>query len=75
MFNATLQAGYFILAVRAAGLDAGPMGGFDAIGIDDEFFAGTGLKTLLVVNIGHVADQGTFPRNPRLAHHEAVTVL
>jgi 3-hydroxypropanoate dehydrogenase len=29
-FNATLQAGYFILAVRAQGLAAGPMTGFDA---------------------------------------------
>ena len=28
-FNATLQAGYFLLAVRAMGLAAGPMGGFD----------------------------------------------
>src|ERR1700677_3790238 len=27
-FNATLQAGYFILAVRAHGLAAGPMAGF-----------------------------------------------
>jgi 3-hydroxypropanoate dehydrogenase len=75
MFNATLQAGYFILAVRAAGLDAGPMGGIDKIGIDREFFSGTGLKTILAVNIGHVADNGTFPRNPRLEHHEAVSVL
>ena len=75
MFNATLQAGYFILAVRAAGLDAGPMGGIDKIGIDREFFAGTGLTTILVVNIGHVAENGTFPRSPRLEHHEAVTVL
>jgi 3-hydroxypropanoate dehydrogenase len=75
MFNATLQAGYFILAVRAAGLDAGPMGGIDAVGIDKEFFAGTGLKTILAVNIGHAADGGTFPRNPRLADHEAVTIL
>src|SRR5580704_4486903 len=33
-FNAALQAGYFILAVRAVGLAAGPMGGFDAAGID-----------------------------------------
>ncbi len=38
-FNATLQAGYFILAARAAGLDAGPMGGFDRAGVDEEFFA------------------------------------
>jgi 3-hydroxypropanoate dehydrogenase len=75
MFNATLQAGYFILAVRAAGLDAGPMGGIDAIGIDEEYFAGTPLKTFLAINIGHVADGGSFPRNPRLEHDEAVTVL
>ena len=33
-FNGALQAGYFILAVRAAGLAAGPMLGFDAAGID-----------------------------------------
>jgi 3-hydroxypropanoate dehydrogenase len=75
MFNASLQAGYFILAVRAAGLDAGPLGGIDALGIDGEFFAGTALKAFLVVNIGHAAEGGTFPRNPRLDHDEAVTVL
>src|ERR1700761_8441677 len=38
-FNGALQAGYFILAVRAAGLAAGPMLGFDAAGIDHEVFA------------------------------------
>jgi 3-hydroxypropanoate dehydrogenase len=37
-FNGALQAGYFILAVRAAGLAAGPMLGFDGPGIDREFF-------------------------------------
>ena len=46
-FNATLQVGYFLLGVRAAGLAAGPMGGFDADGIDEEFFAGRHLKSLL----------------------------
>ena len=38
-FNASLQAGYFVLAVRAVGLAAGPMAGFDAAGVDGEFFA------------------------------------
>ena len=33
-FNASLQAGYFILGVRAHGLVAGPMGGFDQAGVD-----------------------------------------
>jgi 3-hydroxypropanoate dehydrogenase len=75
MFNASMQAGYFILAVRATGLDAGPLGGIDALGIDGEFFAGTGQKAFLVVNIGHATADGTFPRNPRLEHDEAVTVL
>lgn len=69
-FNATLQAGYFILAARAAGLTAGPMGGFDATGVDEEFFAGTGLRSFLVVNLGHVAEDGTYPRSPRLRTDE-----
>jgi 3-hydroxypropanoate dehydrogenase len=72
--NAWLQAGGFILAVRAVGLDAGPMGGINAAGIDAEFFAGTPLRTFMVVNIGHVADDGAFPRNPRLGFAEAVTL-
>jgi 3-hydroxypropanoate dehydrogenase len=74
-FNATLQAGYFILAVRAAGLAAGPMGGFDKSGVDAEFFGGTPLRSFLVVNIGHAAPDGTRPRAPRLEWHEAVVTL
>ncbi len=71
-FNATLQAGYFLLGVRAAGLAAGPMGGFDAQGIDEEFFAGTGLKALLVVNIGHPGENAWHDRLPRLEHDQVV---
>src|SRR3954453_9882530 len=37
--NAALQVGYFIIGVRAAGLAAGPMTGFDADGMNKEFFA------------------------------------
>ncbi|MFA7323731.1 MAG: malonic semialdehyde reductase [Candidatus Nanopelagicales bacterium] len=74
-FNAAIQAGYFILAVRAVGLDAGPMGGVDTAGIDAEFFTDPAQKSFLIVNIGHAAKNGTFPRNPRLEHHEAVTTL
>ena len=69
-FNATLQAGYFILAVRAVGLDAGPMGGFDSAGVDRELLGDGPLKSFLVVNIGHAADGGTFPRSPRLERDE-----
>lgn len=73
--NAHLQAGYLTLAIRAMGLDAGPMGGFDRVGVDQEFLADTSHRSFLVVNIGHVAQDGTFPRSPRLHHDEAVTLL
>ncbi|MBK9740035.1 MAG: malonic semialdehyde reductase [Actinobacteria bacterium] len=74
-FNATLQAGYFILAVRAAGLHAGPMGGFDAVGVDHDLLGDGPLKSIMIVNIGHPAEGGTFPRNPRLTSAEVVTTL
>jgi len=71
-FNATLQIGYFLIAARAAGLAAGPMGGFDAAGIDAEFFAGTPLRSLLVVNLGRPAENAWFDRLPRLEQAEVV---
>lgn len=71
-FNATLQIGYFLVGVRAAGLAAGPMGGFDAAGIDADLFEGTTLKSLLVVNIGRPGENPWFDRLPRLAHDEVV---
>lgn len=74
-FNATLQAGYFILGVRAAGLAAGPMSGFDKQGVDKEFFGDGRQKSLLVVNIGLPGEEAYKPRLPRLAYEEAVTTV
>ena len=71
-FNATLQIGYFLLGVRAAGLAAGPMGGFDAEALDEEFFSDSALKSLLVVNIGKPGENAWFDRLPRLDHDEVV---
>jgi 3-hydroxypropanoate dehydrogenase len=71
-FNATLQVGYFLLGVRAAGLAAGPMGGFDAEGIDNDLLEGTTLKSLVVVNIGRPGENAWFDRLPRLEQHEVV---
>jgi 3-hydroxypropanoate dehydrogenase len=70
--NSWLQAGYFILAIRAAGFAAGPMGGFDAAGVDQEFFAGTTWKSILVVNIGKPGADAWFPRLPRHEYETAV---
>ncbi len=72
-FGATMQAGYFILAARAAGLTAGPLGGFDNAGIDAEFFAGTPLRSVLVVNLGQPAENAWFDRLPRLDFEDVVT--
>jgi 3-hydroxypropanoate dehydrogenase len=74
-FNATLQAGYFLLGVRAAGLAAGPMGGYDAQGIDDDLLAGTGWRSVLVVNLGHPSEDAWLDRLPRLDYDEVVRSL
>ena len=47
--SGTLQVGYFILALRALGLDAGPMGGFDAAKVEAEFFPEGKIKA----NVDH----------------------
>lgn len=65
-FNSALQAGYFVLAVRAQGLAAGPMQGFDAAGMDAEFFPDGRWHSVLVVNIGHPGADPWFGRLPRL---------
>ena len=71
-FNATLQIGYFLLGVRAVGLAAGPMGGFDAPALDEDLFEGTSLKSLLVVNLGRPGENAWYDRLPRLEQDEVV---
>ncbi|MDX3093929.1 malonic semialdehyde reductase [Streptomyces sp. ME01-24h] len=74
-FNAALQVGYFILGVRAAGLAAGPMTGFDAEAIDKEFFPDGEHSVLAVVNIGKPGENAWRERGPRLAYDEVVTTV
>lgn len=70
--NSALQAGYFVLAVRAQGLAAGPMTGFDADAIDADFFPDGRLNTLMVVNIGHPGEGAFRDRLPRLDVAEVI---
>jgi 3-hydroxypropanoate dehydrogenase len=70
--NATLQGAYFMLAARAVGLDAGPMGGFDKAKADAEFFPGGTRTSLFLVNLGYGDDTKVFRRNPRLPFDEVV---
>lgn len=70
--NGWLQAGYFVLAVRAQGLAAGPMGGFDSAAVDNEFFPGGDWGSFLVVNIGQPTEDSYRARLPRLPHDNVV---
>ena len=72
--NASLQAGYLIMAARALGLDCGPMGGFDRAAVDRAFFEGTPWKSILLVNLGHGDPAKLHPRNPRLAFEQAARI-
>ncbi|MDP9183829.1 MAG: malonic semialdehyde reductase [Actinomycetota bacterium] len=73
--NAYLQAGYFLLGIRAAGLAAGPMGGYDAAGLDAELFPDGRTKSVMVVNIGRPGPGAWFERLPRLDYDQVVTAL
>ncbi|MEU5636782.1 malonic semialdehyde reductase [Streptomyces rishiriensis] len=72
--NAALQAAYFIIGVRAAGLAAGPMTGVDLEGVRKEFLDDDHTP-LMVVNIGRPGEDAWYPRSPRLAYDEVVTTV
>ncbi|MDP4028768.1 MAG: malonic semialdehyde reductase [Gallionella sp.] len=73
--NGSLQGAYLLLAARALGLDAGPMSGFDNEKVDQEFFAGTKVKSNFVINLGYGDSSKLFPRSPRLPFEEAAQIL
>jgi 3-hydroxypropanoate dehydrogenase len=73
--NGTLQAGYFILALRAVGLDAGPMSGFDKAVVDAAFFTGTGVRSNFLINIGYGDPTKLYPRGPRFAFEDIAKIL
>lgn len=71
--NGAIQLGYLIVAIRAAGLAAGPMTGLDRAAAAAEFFPGGRHAVIAAVNIGHAADDAYRPRNPRLAFEDATS--
>lgn len=73
--NATLQGAYLMMAVRALGLDAGPMSGFDNAKVDAEFFPNSTIKSNFLINIGYGDASKLFPRSPRLTFEEAAQIL
>jgi 3-hydroxypropanoate dehydrogenase len=72
--SSSLQAAYLILAARALGLDCGPMSGFDNGMVDAAFFAGTTIRSNVLVNLGKGDPASIFPRSPRLGFDEACRI-
>ena len=73
--QAWMQAGYFVMGIRAIGLDACPMLGLDRPGLDADLFADSDLKCICVVLIGEPSEDAYGPRLPRLNYDEVVSVL
>jgi 3-hydroxypropanoate dehydrogenase len=68
--NSSLQGGYLILALRAQGLDCGPMSGFDNAKVDKEFFPDGRCRSNFLLNIGYGERPHPHPRPPRLGFAE-----
>ncbi|WP_299939506.1 malonic semialdehyde reductase [uncultured Microbulbifer sp.] len=68
--NGTLQAAYFLLALRSVGLDVAPMSGFDSDKVNKEFFEGTEVTVNFIMNIGYGDSNAVYPRLPRLDFEE-----
>src|SRR6516225_568693 len=68
--NSSLQGAYLILALRAQGLDCGPMSGFDAAKVDAAFFPDGRYRSNFLLNIGYGERAHLRPRLPRLGFAE-----
>jgi 3-hydroxypropanoate dehydrogenase len=73
--NGTLQVAYLIIALRAFGLDTGPMTGFDNAKLDAEFFPDGRFKSNVLINIGFGDHTKLFPRSPRFAFEEIAKIV
>ena len=73
--NSSLQGAYLIIALRALGLDCGPMSGFDNALVDELFFAGTAVKSNFLINIGYGNPAVIRPREERYAFDEACRIV
>lgn len=70
--NGTLQGGYLIMALRAVGLDCGPMSGFDREAVAQAVFGPGPIKANFLINIGYGKTDSLFPRQPRLGWQDVV---
>ncbi len=75
MRNGSLSGGYLIMALRAVGLDAGPMSGFDNAKVDAAFFTDTSWRSNFLCSIGHGDPAKVQQRLLRLSFEEACRIV
>jgi 3-hydroxypropanoate dehydrogenase len=51
------------------------MSGFDAIKVDETFFAGTTVRSNFLINLGYGDPSTLHPRNPSLAFDEIARII
>ncbi|MEM6637305.1 MAG: malonic semialdehyde reductase [Pseudomonadota bacterium] len=73
--NGTLQGAYFMIAARALGLDVGAMSGFSNQIVDEEFFAGTTLRSNFLCNLGYADEGALFQKLPRFSFDQACSYV
>lgn len=77
--SAHIQIGYLIVALRAHGLHVGPMTGFNAAGVDEEFHTDNGWRTAVIINAGWEPNgddaKAVRPRAGRLSFDDACQVV
>ena len=62
-------------AVRALGLDCGPMGGFNKAMIDNTFYKDSSWRSNFLMNIGYGDETQLHPRGHRLSFDDACSIL
>ena len=72
--NSAMQGAYFLICLRAMGLDCGPVSGFNTNAVDAEFWKGTSVRTNFICNIGYGDRSKLFEKAPRLPFSEACIV-
>lgn len=73
--NGSLQAAYFMLALRALDLDCGPMSGFNQDKVNAAFFPDGRWKANFLCNIGYGDKAKLHARSPRLDFNEVAKFI
>ena len=73
--NGTLQGAYFMIAARALGLDVGAMSGFSNAIVDQDFFAGSSLRSTFLCNLGYADETALFQKLPRFAFDDVCSFV